>query len=424
MDKVFLTIENHVGPLAEKLSSNRYLKAVTAGFFLSTPFVIIGSIFLLLCFLPIGGYGEFMAGIFGENWMNILLKVFNATMSMMCLFVVIGLSNSLAKHYKLEAISVLMTSLISFLVVTPYGDTISVESFGSNNLFLAIIVSIISVEIFRFVKNRGWTIKMPQSVPAPVADSFAALVPALFSLVFFNFVRLGFEMTSFASAGTFISTIFQYPLQTLTGTLPAMIAISFVECLLWGFGIHGSNVTGAVVSPMLTALTIENATATAAGLAPINIINSQFWNNFLHLGGAGATIGLVICMLFFARAKQYKSLGKLAIVSSIFQINEPVIFGFPIILNPLMIIPLIIGPIVNAIIAYAAFATNIVPIINGVNLTWTVPPIVSGFILCGWRGSVLQIILIIVNVFIWLPFFKISDKKAHIGEENILKVQE
>lgn len=419
MNKFLSFLESKLGPVAEKISSNRYIQAINAGFYISMPFILVGSLFLLICNIPINGYTEFMASVFGENWTNYLLKVNDATMSIMSVFVIIGLSNNLAKYYKIEQVSSVAASFVAFIIVTPIVDgNLGLANFGASSIFLCILVSIVTVEIIRFVRDRGWVIKMPSMVPQPVQESFSALIPVFVVAFVFNLVRIGFELTSFGSLGNFISTIFQYPLMALTGTLPAMILISLLECVLWFFGIHGSNITGSAVNPMLTALTLENAEATLAGVAPTHIINSQFWNNFLHLGGAGATIGLVICMLIFARSKQYKSVGKLTLIPSIFQINEPVLFGFPVIYNPLMFIPLIVGPIINAIICYAAFATGLVPIINGVNLTWTIPPVVSGFILCGWRGAVLQVLLIVINTLVWFPFFKVQDHTAYLQEEG------
>lgn len=419
MNKFLNMMENKLGPIADKLSSNRYLQAVQAGFLLSMPLVIVGSIFLIICFIPINGYGDFMAGILGANWMSYFIKIHTVTMSVMSLFVIMGIANSLAKYYKVEQLSCVAAALASFLIVVPItNDTIAVDSFGAGNLFTAMLISILSVEIMRFIIQRKWVIKMPASVPANIAASFSALIPALITLVVFNLVSIGFSFTPYGTFDVFVSTIVQYPLQNLAGTLPAMMLISFFETLFWCFGIHGSNVTGAVATPMLTALTAENAAATLASVAPTNIINAQFWNNFLHLGGAGATLGLVVLMLFFARSKQFKSLGRLVVGPSIFQVNEPVIFGFPLVLNPIMMIPFMLGQLVSSVICYFSFATGLVPIINGANLTWTVPPFVSGWLLCGWRGAALQLVCLAVNVFVWLPFFRICDRRALAQEKG------
>lgn len=409
MNKFFEKLESTLGPVAGKLQSNRYLKAICNGFYIATPLIIIGSIFLLICFIPIRGYGDFMAGIFGANWMAPLLKIFNATMNILGIFVLIGISASLAKHYGMDVIASVAATVACYAVIVP--DFASAE-LTANNTFLVMLVGILTVEILHFVIKRNWTIKMPASVPEPVQASFSALIPALIALVIAAIVNLLFGLTSFGTLGNFINTVVQLPLQKVGGTLPAMILISFFECLFWFFGIHGSNVTGAVANPILNALTAENAAATAAGLAPTNIINAQFWSNFMHLGGAAATIGIVVIILFFARSKRYKSLGRLCAGPSIFQINEPVIFGFPLVLNPLMFIPMLLGQIVNAVVSYVAFATGLVPIIKGAGLTWTTPPIMSGFLLCGWRGAVLQLVLIVLNVLIWFPFVRIADRAA------------
>lgn len=412
MNHFMSVLENKIGPVAEKLSENRYLKAVNAGFMVAMPLVIVGSFFLLLCNIPINGYHQFMSSIFGENWSLYLMKVFNATMDCISLFVIIGCTNGLAGQYKVDGVSTIGIALASFLILTVFSDgTVAVSDLGAGALFMALIVSILTVEIVRFVKEKNWVIKLPPSVPSNIANSFSALIPALVVFIVFNCVRIVFELTPYGSFGSFIFTIVQYPLMQLGSSIWAMIIFIFAEMLLWSFGIHGSSVVGAVTTAFLTALTAENAAAVAAGQLPTHIINTQFLANFVRLGGAGATLGLVILMLF-AKSKQYRSLGRLAIGPIAFQINEPVIFGFPLVLNPMMMIPFIVGPILIAVTCYIAFSIGLVPVINGANIPWTTPPLVSGWLLCGFRGFLLQLFCLMESMAIWYPFFKISDNKA------------
>lgn len=412
MNHFMSAIENRIGPVAEKLSENRYLKAVNAGFMSSMPLVIVGSFFLLLCNIPINGYSQFMGSVFGEHWSSYLLKVFHATMDCITLFVIVGCSSGLAKQYKLDQVSATGISLASFLILTVFSEgTLAVSDLGAGALFMGLFVSILSVEITRLVRAKNWVIKLPASVPENIANSFSALIPALVVFLVFNGVRIVFELTSYGSFGSFVFAIVQYPLMKLGSSIWAIVIFIFAEMLMWSFGIHGSSVVGAVTTAFLTALTAENAAAVAAGQLPSNIINTQFLANFVRLGGAGATLGLVILM-FFAKSKQYRSLGRLAIGPIAFQINEPVIFGFPLVLNPMMMIPFIVGPILIAITCYIAFSVGLVPVINGANIPWTTPPLVSGWLLCGFRGFLLQLFCLGETMIVWYPFFKISDNKA------------
>ncbi|GER67415.1 hypothetical protein BpJC7_18150 [Weizmannia acidilactici] len=160
-------------------------------------------------------------------------------------------------------------------------------------------------------------------------------------------------------------------------TLPATLIITVFEALLWSFGIHGSNVVGGIMQPIWLALTADNAAAFAAGKALPHIVNYQFYSNFMKIGGFGGTFGLALLLLFASKSSQYRALGKLAIVPGFFGINEPIIFGMPIVLNPIMIIPFILTPLVLCVVAYFAMASGLVPYTNGTNIPWTTPPVIA-----------------------------------------------
>ena len=197
-----------------------------------------------------------------------------------------------------------------------------------------------------------------------------------------------------------------------------------LSSVLWAFGIHGTVIIGAVMDPIWLSLTAENAAAYAAGNPLPNIINTEFQSNFVQLGGAGSTFGLVLCLVLFARAKQYKMLGKLGIAPSIFNINEPIIFGMPIVLNPLLLIPFVLSTMVALVVSYVAMSTGLVPPTNGINLPWTIPPIISGFLLSGWKGAVLQVVTLAITTAIYFPFFKIADNNAYALEQKEEQEQE
>lgn len=213
----------------------------------------------------------------------------------------------------------------------------------------------------------------------------------------------------------------QQPLQSLGSTLPATCIVLFIEAILWCFGLHGSSIVSAVMNPIWRSLSAENAAALELGQAATNIVNYQFIANFVKIGGTAATLGLAIIILLTAKSSQYKALGKLSIVPALFNINEPIVFGLPIVLNPIMAIPFIVANIAVAIVTYAATFFGLVPVSIGVEVPWTTPPIISGFLLCGWQGAVLQIVLILVSMAIYYPFFKMQDKQEYDNEELATK---
>lgn len=420
MDK----LEKYMLPIAEKLDRNRYLNAIKAGFFLAMPLLIIGSMFLLITQIPLNGYQEFMMNQFGNGWMDNLLQVNNVTMNCMTFFVIIGIAYELAKFYKVDGLSSVSLALVSFLLVTNFVEledgslTLSLNDLGASGLFVGMVVAVISSEIFRWAIQKRIVIKMPESVPPNVAVPFYSLIPGFIVVISFLVVRIIFGMTEYGSLQNFIFENLQTPLLSLGSSYPATLLLLLFEALLWCLGIHGSNVMLAVMQPIWIALSAENAVAFAQGEVLPNISNFQFYSNFIKIGGASATLGLAIACLFFSRATQYKTLGKLAIIPSIFNINEPVIFGIPIILNPIMMIPFILTPLVLCTLSFILMATGIVPIANGMQIPWTTPPIIAGFFISGWRGAVWNVIEILISFAIYFPFFKVLDKEAFLKEKE------
>ena len=406
MNSFFDKMGEKLMPFASKVSTNRYLNAI----------IIVGSLFLLFTSIPINGYSEFMTGLLGENWSQIFMVPYRMSYGIMSIYVVVGIARSLAHFYKVDTRESIVVSFIAIFMLTPVLVTedglkgLPLDNFSASGLFLAIITTCLAVEIFRFVVQKGWTIKLPDSVPQNVAKPFEALIPVAIIFIIFNFVRIGFEMTSFKSAQNFIFTMLQQPLQSIGSTLPATILVLLIESILWIFGLHGSSIVSSVMNPIWRSLSAENAAAIGLGKAATHIINYQFIANFVKLGGTAATLGLALVIVFTAKSSRYKALGKLSLIPSLFNINEPLIFGMPIVLNPIMAIPFVIANITMAIVTVSI----------GVEVPWTTPPIISGFLLCGIRGALLQIVLLLISMAIYYPFFKMLDKQE-VKKESIEK---
>lgn len=428
MDKFLDKLQMALGPIANKLNSNRYLAAIRDGFFGATSIIIIGSMFLLFANLPITGYSAFMSHLLGKNWADWFNVPYNLSMGLMTIYVIIGMAKSLADYYKIDSIAAITMSFAGFLILTPESvfKTLSylpATNFSASGLFLGMFATILAVEIVRLVLQRGWKIKMPDGVPENVSTSFEALIPGVFVFVIFDVIRFIFSITDFASAQAFIFKIIQTPLTSIGSSYPATMLVEFLACVLFSFGLHGPNILGGVMQPIWLALTAENAAQVAAGKLPTHVVNYQFDANFVKLGGCGATIGLALAMLFLAKSDQFKALGKLAIGPGIFNINEPLIFGIPIVLNPIMIIPFVLSPLIFVTLAYFAMSSGIVPVTNGVNIPWTTPPVIAGFLLSGWRGAVFQVVEIAVSFVLYYPFFKVADRQALKAEEEAVALE-
>lgn len=412
-------LESVLMPLAEKIGKNKYLIAVRDGFLLSMPLLIVGSFFLLIANFPIPGWTEFWARFFGENWASYFSKPTDATFSIMAILAVIGIGYSFSEQMNVDRLFGAAISLVCWFLIMPYeilaGDAvvagIPLGWVGSKGIFVGIICAFLAVHIYAWVNEKGWVIKMPDGVPPTVEKSFAALIPAGMSVLVFFVINIVFAMTSYGNAFNFIFTILQTPLLKLGNTLPAMVIAYIFLHFFWFFGVNGGSVVGAVFNPILQTLSAENLAAFQAGAALPNIISQQFQDLFATFGGCGSTLSLLIAMLLFCRSKRVKELGKLAFIPGIFGINEPLVFGLPIVLNPMILIPFMLVPTINIVISYFCMSVGLVPLCSGVAIPWTMPVILSGFLATGWQGAVLQFLLLILGVFIYMPFIKMMDKQ-------------
>ena len=241
-----------------------------------------------------------------------------------------------------------------------------------------------------------------------VEDSFAALIPGAFVMLIFFALNLVLNIFG-TNAFDLVFNFLQIPLLHLGDTVWAMIIAYIFLHVFWFFGVNGSSVVGAVFNPILLTLSLENVEYFKNGTGAPHIVNAQFQDLFATFGGAGSTLSLLIAMLIVCRSKRIKELGKLALVPGIFGINEPIIFGLPIVLNPLIFIPFVLVPTFNIIVSYIMMNLHLVPITNGVLIPWTTPIIISGFLATNWAGALLQLVLLIIGVFIYIPFIKIMD---------------
>ncbi|WP_416326734.1 PTS sugar transporter subunit IIC [[Eubacterium] hominis] len=426
-------IEEKMVPAVSKVTSLRYFQALRSGFMVIMPLTIIGSIFMLVTDFPLAGYADFMAGIFGADWASYIEPAYRATFNMMGFMLVGTMAYKLAQSYEQDALSSMVLALVAFVVVTPksvvtesgeiVNKVLSFTWLGTQGVITAILVSIVSVEIIRFCIKKNLVIKMPDSVPEMVSKSFSALIPGILIVTIMLIVN-GICMMSAGSLHELIYSIIQVPLQGLTSSLFAIVLVAALNGFLWWFGIH-PTVVNSIVNPLLIANADANQSLFTAGQLSLqngNVGTIQMIDQFATIGGAGMTIGLMIAMLMVARSARLKTMSKLAAVPACFNINEPLVFGLPIVFNPLMLIPVTLAPIVSVMIAYLAMSIGFMPLFTGVMAPWATPPIFSGFLVAGWQGAVVQVIAIIASVAIYYPFVKALDHQY--AKEEQLTIEE
>ncbi|MTI71238.1 MAG: PTS sugar transporter subunit IIC [Firmicutes bacterium] len=414
MNKFFEIIEKVLMPPMTKMAEQRHLRAIRDGIVSTMALIIVGSFFLVIAFPPIPALAEMVKPYLGQ-----ILFPFRLTMGLMALYASYGIGNSLAKSYKLDGVSGGILSLAAFLltmvpqVMEGVGWVLPMGNLGGSGMFVAIIMSIFAVEVMRFLQTRKIMFKMPEGVPDSVARSFEALIPAAVIITTIWIVRhlLGFNIQDF------IMGVFK-PLVAASNSLGGALIPILLITLLWASGIHGVSVVGAVARPIWLTLLDENINAAANGAEVLpNIVVEPFFQWFVWIGGSGATIALVLWMIF-SKSQYLRKLGRAGLIPGICNINEPIVFGVPIMLNPILAIPFIVGPLITGTISYIAMSLNLVAR-PSILAPWTLPAPIGAYLATGgdWRAIILVLFNIALMMFIYFPFFKMYEKKL-LNEEK------
>jgi PTS system cellobiose-specific IIC component len=348
--------------------------------------------------------------------------VVNSTFGVMALISSFGIANSLVKQYKLDGNVAGVISLCSFLIVTPLTEDggINMAFMGSKGLFVAIIIGLTVGEIFRKLVEANIVIKMPEGVPPAVSRSFVALIPASICLTLFWIIRLLVGYFGNTNVHDLIGTILGVPLTYVGGGFVGGLFAVIFTGLFWSVGILGWDIVQSVLNPVWLQMLDENRVAFQAGQEVPHILNTTFFNVFVWMGGSGSIIGLAILLMFFSKSQRNKELGKLGFAPNIFNISEPIMFGLPVVMNPLILIPFTITPIVIYMVSYFAMATGLVAKTAGVLVPWTMPPILGGYLATGGHisGAILQLVCLFISVAIYYPFFKMLDTQYYKEEKQ------
>ncbi|HGD7059232.1 TPA: PTS sugar transporter subunit IIC [Enterococcus faecium] len=424
MEKLMKWVEEKLVPPMAKIGTQRHLLAIRNGVVSTLSLILIGTFFMVFINLPFPGWNEFIA-----PYSATIVLPFRITMGLMAIYATFVMGSDLAKSYGLDSVTGGILSLGTFFMLqvpvnvltpeeAPLGWVLPMSSLGASGMFAGILSMIFAVEVYRFFKKRNITIKMPEQVPPAVARSFEALIPGAVILTTTWLIRsvAGFDVNAA------LLSLFEPLTNILGNNLLGVLLPMFLIHLLWSFGIHGMSIVGAVVRPMWLIMLDENAKALADGTAATKlpyIAPEQFYQWIVTIGGAGATIVVSVLFLFFCKSKFLKEVGRFSIIPGIFNINEPMIFGAPMMLNPYMFIPFNLVPLVLTIVSYFAVKLEMV---NGFTVlpTWTLPAPIGGYLSAGndWRVVVLIVINTLIAFIIYYPFVKAYDKKMLSDEQN------
>ncbi|HAP3820897.1 TPA: PTS sugar transporter subunit IIC [Enterococcus faecalis] len=420
-------------PIANKFGSQRHMTAIRKGLIATMPLTIVGSFFTIFQNIPIEAYTKLI-----EPYQAILDIPSRYTMGLLALYATFGIASSLAKSYKLDSLTCGILALMAFLVtaapptrvfedvdnVITAGRYINLANLGSASLFGAIVTALLSVEIYRFFIEKDIMIKMPDGVPPEVSNSFIALIPGAVILLLFWVIRhvIGFDLNGF------LSTLLMPLKGILAGnSLFGGLLTVFLICFFWVLGIHGPAIMGPVIRPFWDMSIAENLEAFTNGAnvhqLP-NIFTEQFLQWFIWIGGAGTTLSLVVLMMF-SKSTYLKSLGRLSFLPGLFNINEPVIFGTPIVMNPILGIPFIVAPLITTTLSYFLTVANIIPMMAA-RLAFAIPAPIAAWMSTNWSFSaaVLVIVNFLITMAIYYPFFKVYEKQQLDKEAEELAAEQ
>lgn len=398
------------------------VQAIKDGIVYSMPLLIVGSFFLILSDFPVEAV---------VNWLEatgikeVLNQAYGATFNISAMIAVIGISYNYVKSEGQEPLSGAIVALGTFLLLMP--SSVETESgeivtgvinktwTAGQGMVGAIIIGLLVGWGYSWFLKKNIRIKMPAGVPAGVSNAFSALIPAVAIIIIATVLHGIFSMGFGTTVMEAIYEVIQTPMQGMTDSLGGAIIMCFMGPFLWLFGVHGSTVVGGIMTGILTANSLENQAIIDSGLELTlenggHIVTQQFYDQFINVTGAGLTIGMVVFMFFFAKSKQLKTLGRLEMVPALFNINEPILFGIPVVMNPMLAVPFIAMPVIACVIQYFALYTGICPLYGATQVPWTCPPIISGFLVGGWRSALLQLVIFIISFFVYLPFIRRVDK--------------
>lgn len=421
-------LQNVLLSISAKVESNKYLGSIKEAFTMFVPFIIVGSFGSMLNILVAGANGLAK----WVPWLSKLSPAFTTinfvTISCMSLPIAFLIGYKLAEKEQVPQLESGLIGLLSYLAVCPNTISTVVEGLkdpvvssglgsgviGAQGLFVSMIMSILAVKLFKVLTNiDAIKIKMPDSVPTGIARSFNILIPIFIIITVFSVAGCLFNAYTGNYINVWIYNIIQVPLQALANTTVGIVILSLVNQIFWFLGIHGGMVIEGVRGPLSAAGIAENISAVQAGGVATNILTRGFWTSFVVVGGGGITLSLLIAIFIFSKREDHKSIAKFSLIPGICGINEPVVFGLPLVLNPIFAIPFIINSAIATLIAIGA--TNIGFITCGIlDCPPGLPVFITGFISYGFNGIIVQAIILAVTFVIWIPFVLLSNKQVEI----------
>lgn len=385
---------------------NAYLAAVRAGMVTVVPLTILGGLFMAFAYLPLPGYEDRIRG-----WLPLLDIPVQATFGMLAVLACLAVAADLARRLELEPLPASVTALVVFLMLQLKvgGEGLVMQGLGSAGLFTAILVALVSVRVQRLLTDLGLVIRLPEGVPPVVQESFLSLVPFVVLVTGFWALRhlLGIDVQSV------VSTAFK-PLVSSLDTLPGILAYAFAVTVLWSVGVNGDNTMDAIVAPVFLQYLAENVEALKANQPMPHVTANGFFTTFVNVGGTGATLALAL-VLVRSRDAGLRAVSRMSLPTQVFQINEPIFFGLPVVLNPVLMVPYILNALILTSASYLLMDAGWIrkPFVS---VPWTTPPIIGHYLMTGgdWRAAAWGALSIVLAMAVYYPFARAAERQRMV----------
>lgn len=405
------TLGRQIAAALTAVSNEVHLSAIRAGMVAVVPLTIIGGLFMVLTNLPIPGW----EGII-EKHQKLLEIPVTATFGVLAVFVCFAIAYELGRQLRQEPlVSASMATLVFLLIqIDPEQHALATDGLGSKGLFTAVVLALVSVRVQKFFTDSNLVVRLPRSVPPVVYESFVSLTPMVVLVVVFWLIRFvaGVDINSL------VATVFQ-PLVFALNTLPGILLYAFLVTLLWSVGINGDNTMDAVVATVFLQYLAANVEAATQGLPLPYTTAYGFFTTFVNVGGTGATIALAL-VLWFSREPGFREVSRLSLPTQVFQINEPIFFGLPIVLNPVFMVPYILNALALTAGTYLLMDWGLIrkPFVN---VPWTTPPVIGHYLVTGgdWRAAVWGVASIVIAMTVYLPFARIAERQRLAARPSV-----
>ena len=421
-EKIQTGLENAFGPVADKLTNSRILKSITGGF-LGTTLISLGvAFFSVIINLPIAPWQALLAN---TGILDLVNSVLNVTINMMAIYTVIGISYTYTKNAGENPLTGVMLSVAAFFILMPIqvvgegfmaANMIDITYMGSRGLFVAIIVGVAVSALYCFLSAKNLKLKFPDSVPPMVSDAFGPTIIAMIIVLVLLVCKAVFMMLPGGNLYDFIVNVVSAPLMSIAATPWSLILFYTFSNFLWFLGIHPAALNG-IWLPILFSAGAANTEAFLNG-NPMPFVLFSVLSSCAYIGGFGNTLALSVLTLF-AKSERYKSMRKLVIVPNFFNINEPAVFGFPIMLNPYYFFPMVFTSLVSGLVGWGLCLIGFMPAFNPtVSTAWAMPVFITAVLSGGMKYLLLVIICFLVDVAMYYPFFRMEDNKYYNEEQS------